>query len=84
MKRSPLEITPNGWNLADGRADFEHESGNEAARINGTTSAAMLLSRRQIDGNESQGDTLLGEEHAHALRIGRCSPVIKLEYLWHN
>jgi hypothetical protein len=38
-----------------------------------------LLSLREIDGDERQGDTLLGEEHAHTSRIGGCLRVIQLD-----
>jgi hypothetical protein len=43
---------------------------NGATRINGAIRVAMLLSPREIDRDERQGDALLGEEHAHASRIG--------------
>jgi len=39
---------------------------NGTTRINGTIRVAMLLSPREIDRDERQGDALLGEEHAHA------------------
>jgi hypothetical protein len=58
-----FEIAPDGWNLADRRAVFEHVR-NDAAPINGAISVAMLLSRRRIGGNERNMHTrrAIGDE----------------------
>src|ERR1700758_1706840 len=57
--------------FANGGAIFQHQGRHDAARVDRAVGVGMLLAFAKIDRDESNRQSLFGEEYEHAPRIGR-------------